>query len=222
MLFTLGVSAQQANTASAVRGIDAAVAARIDHVVSYSVTEHYAVYRGGDESKPAAEMTVRTDYRKDQGKNYTILAQSGSSLLRNQLLGSVLDNEKQMSLPGTRETVLINSANYRMELKSAATQPLDGHDCLVLALTPRRNSPSLFQGTLWVDAHNFNIVQLEGTAAKSHSFLTGPAQVLRQYAPVAGFPMAAHARATSKSSLLGMTTIKIDYSGYQVQLTPGS
>jgi hypothetical protein len=204
-----------------VQGIDASVQARIDHVAGYTVTEHYAVFRNGNESHPAAEMTVRTDYRKEQGKSYTILSQSGSGLLRSQLLGTVLDREKQMSQPGMRETVLVNSANYEMKLKSATTLMVDGHECLVLSLTPRRNSPSLFQGTLWVDAADYSIVQLEGTAAKSPSFLTGATQVMRQYAKFDGFPMATHASAVSKSALLGQTVVKIDYTAYQIQLRPG-
>jgi hypothetical protein len=220
----LGVQAQPAqpiDLISLVHGIDASVRARIDHVAGYTVTEHYAVFRNSDEAHPAAEMTVRTDYRKEQGKSYTILSQSGSSLLRSQLLGSVLDHEKQMSQPGMRETVLVTSANYEMELKSATTETVDGHECLVLVLTPRRSSPSLFKGTLWVDAADYSIVQLEGTAAKSPSFLTGATQVMRQYAKFDGFPMATHASAVSKSALLGQTVVKIDYTAYQIQLRPG-
>jgi hypothetical protein len=220
-LRALALPAQQIDPGSVVQGIDASVQARIDHVAGYTVTEHYAVFRNGDDSHPAAEMTVRTDYRREQGKSYTILSQSGSSLLRSQLLGSVLDHEKQMSQPGVRETVLVTSANYEMKLKSASTQAVDGHECLVLGLTPRRSSPSLFHGTLWVDAGDYSIVRLEGIASKSPSFLTGAAQVMRQYSKFDGFPMATHASAISKSSLLGQTVVKIDYSGYQIQLRPG-
>jgi len=220
----LGVQAQPAQPVdlmSLVHGIDASVQARNDHVAGYTVTEHYAVFRNSDESHPAAEMTVRTDYRKEQGKSYTILSQSGSGLLRNQLLGTVLDREKQMSQPGMRETVLVTSANYEMKLMSATTEMVDGRACLVLGLTPKRSSPSLFKGTLWVDAADYSIVQLEGMATKSPSFLTGATQVMRQYAKFEGFPMATHASAVSKSALLGQTVVKIDYSGYQIQLVPG-
>jgi len=214
------LSAQQLDNSTVVQLIDAAVHARIDHVAEYSVTEHYAVFRNGDETTPAAEMMVKTLYRKDQGKTFTILSQSGSSLLRNKLLGSVLDSEKQMSQPGMRETVLVTNNNYQMKLKSTDPQRIDGRDCLLLDLVPRRATPSLFRGTLWVDAHDFSIVQLEGKAEKSHSFLTGPAQVSRQYANMSGFSMATHAKAVSDSALLGRTTVKIDYLDYQVKLLP--
>lgn len=161
---------QQLDSATVVQGIDASVRARIDNVAGYSVTEHYAVFRSQDETHPAAEMIVRTVYRKGSGKSYTVLSQTGSSLLRSEVLGTLLENEKRMSQPGNVETALIDSANYDMKLTSDPHRGLEGRDCLVVSLSPRRSSPFLFKGTLWVDARDYAIVQLEGTASKSPFF----------------------------------------------------
>lgn len=213
---------QPPDAATVVKGVDASVKARIDNLAGYTVTEHYAVFRGSDEFHPAAEMLVKTVYRKGTGKSYTILSQSGSSLLRKEVLGTLLENEKRMSQPGNVETALIDSANYQMRWNPNNRQQLDGRDCLVIELSPRRNSPFLFNGILWVDSKDFSIVQLQGTAAKSPFFLASAAHVIRQYANVSGFPMATHAKAVSASTLLGQTIVKIDYSDYQVDLRPGS
>jgi outer membrane lipoprotein-sorting protein len=212
--------AQQIDSSSIVPHIDAAVKARIEHVADYGVTEHYAVFRGA-ETQPSAEISVKTDYRKDHGKTYTVLSESGSGIMRHEL-HNILDDEKQMSQPGVRETVLVDSANYAMVLKSDAPTQMDGRDCLVLQLTPKRNDPSLFRGTLWVDAKDFSIVQLEGIAAKSHSFLLSPSQVSRQYSNMSGYPMATHAKATTNIALVGAVTIKIDYTGYTIDLQSGN
>ncbi|MDR3727173.1 MAG: hypothetical protein P4K86_09050 [Terracidiphilus sp.] len=219
-LASLALPAQQLDQQAVIRQIDASVKSRINGIASYSVNEHYAVYRNSDESHPVAEMMVRTDYKNGSGKTYTTLSESGSSLVRSQVLGRILENEKLMSQPDNRRQALVTSTNYEMKLKSDAKQMIDGRECLVLSLTPRRPSPFLFNGTLWVDATDYSIVQLQGMAAKSHSMLTGPAQVARQYANVDGFPMATHARALSNSFLLGQTIVKIDYQGYQIQPPP--
>ena len=139
LLFPFLAHGQNADLATVIRGIDASVQNRVVHVASYVAIEHYSVYRGSNKTAPDAEMTVRTEYRRSQGKNFTILSQNGSSLLRNKLLGTLLDNEKKMSQPGTRENVLINSANYAMTLQAGTPQMLNGHPCLVLNLHPRRN-----------------------------------------------------------------------------------
>ena len=217
---TTALSAQPPDNATIVQGIDASVKARVDNLAGYTVSEHYAVFRSHDETHPAAEMFVKTVYRKDSGKSFSIVAQSGSSFLRSEVLQNLLNNEQRMSQPGNVETALINSANYDMRLIPNGQQQLSGRDCLVISLNPRRNSPFLFKGTLWVDAKDYSIVQLQGTASKSAFFLASAADVSRQYASVSGFPMATHARAVSNSTLLGQTIVKIDYSDYQLDFTP--
>jgi hypothetical protein len=213
-------AAQQPDPASVIAKVDAAVKARVDHIASYTVTEHYAVYRGKDETNPAAEMTVRTEYRKETGKNYTTLSQSGSGFMLKHVLGAILDREKEINLPGIREHTWLISANYEMKLKPGGVQQLDGRDCLALAISPRQKSPNLVEGTIWVDAKDGSIVRLEGSTSESPSIFTGPSQLMRQYVNVNGFGMATHARAVSDSFLLGRTVINIDYRDYQIQLGP--
>lgn len=213
-------AAQQPDSAAVIQRVDAAVKNRVDHVASYTVTEHYAVYRGKDETHPAAEMTVRTEYRKESGKNYTILSESGSEFIRKHVLGTLLDNEKTINLPGIREHSWFTSANYEMQLKPGGVQRLDGRECVALAISPRRKATNMIAGTLWVDAEDGSIVRIVGTATQSPSVFTGAAQVERHYVNVNGFAMATDARATSDSFLLGRTTVTIDYRDYEIQIVP--
>ncbi len=222
MLSGRSAAQQPLDIGTVVRGVDASVKSRIDRLAGYTATEHYAVFRGKDEAHPAAEMLVKTTYNKQNGKSYEILSQSGSSLWRNEVLRTLLDNEKRMSQPGNVGAALIDSANYEMTLDAHPRDSLNGRECLVLDITPRRNSEYLFKGKLWVDAQDFAIVQLQGTASKSAFFLASAAEVSRQYEELDALPMATHAQAISGSALLGRTVVKIDYSNYQLQLVPGN
>ena len=145
-----GFGQQQLDTATVVRGVDNSVKNRIDRLGAYTVTEHYAVFSGKDETHPAAEMLVKTTYRRESGKNYEILSQSGSSIWRDEVLGTLLDNEKRMSQPGNVGTALINSTNYDMKLDANPREQFNGRDCLVLDITPKHNSQYLFKGKLWL------------------------------------------------------------------------
>jgi hypothetical protein len=211
--------AQKPDEAAVIRSIDAAVHARVDGMEGYLVTEHYAVFRGGDEVHPAAEMTVKTLYRKATGKTYIIQSESGSGLLRKMVLHKILDREKEINLPGNIEAAWITSANYEMKLNPGGVQRVNGRDCHVLAITPKRKAPNLLEGTLWVDVKDGSIVQIQGVASKGVSVFTGPTQMMRQYANVSGFAMAIHARAVSDSGLFGQTVIRIDYKDYGIQLS---
>jgi hypothetical protein len=214
------VPAQQSDAASVISQVDAAVKARNDHVAAYTVTEHYAVFRNKDDVHPVAEMTVKTDYRQESGKSYTILSESGSGFIRTHVLRTLLDNEKTINLPGIREHSWFTSANYEMKLKPGGAQAVDGRECLALAITPRHKAVNMIEGTLWVDAKDGTIVRIEGNATQSPSVFTGPARVMRQYVNLNGFSMATQAKAISDSFLLGRTTVTVDYRDYQIRLLP--
>ena len=207
--------AQQDGNAAVLERIDASVHARESNLLGYTVTEHYAVFRNHDEQHPAAEMVVRTIYQKDVGKNYTIISETGSALLR-KLLETVLDNERTITRPANRVTAMISPANYEMAVKGA--ELVNGRNCVAVAITPRRASQYLLNGTVWVDAQNGSIVQLQGATSRSPSMFAGASQVFRQYTTIDGFAMATHARAVSNSWLVGKTIIKIDYTGYELQV----
>ena len=214
-------AAQQLDQASVIRQIDAAVFSRVNRIAGYTVTEHYAVYKGQDETHSVADMTVKTTYRKETGKSYEVLSSSGSALVRRLGLDSILENERTINLPANVPQSWITSANYEMTLKPG-TQVIDGRECLAVAINPKRKAPNLIVGTLWVDAKDSTIVRLEGLASKAPSVFAGVTHMMRQYALVQGFSMATHAHAESSTFLYGRTVVAIDYSGYEIEVRPGS
>ncbi|HTX77679.1 MAG TPA: hypothetical protein VMD29_15825 [Terracidiphilus sp.] len=211
-------AAPEIDSRAVIQGVDHSVAHRDDNLLGYTVTEHYTVFRNGDNTQPAAEMTVKTTYTRDVGKSYQIVSESGSELLKKEVLERTLENEEVMNEPANRAQELITSANYEMTLQGE--EAVDGRDCYVVEIAPRRSAAFLFRGKIWVDAANEDIARLEGVATKSASMLTGPAQVERRYAEVDGFPMATHASATVSSWLLGPTRVEIEYSDYAITRRP--
>jgi outer membrane lipoprotein-sorting protein len=214
------VPAQQPAASAIIHKVDAAVQARFDNVLGFTDIEHYAVYRGNGETRPIAEITVRDTYKKGVGKTYTILSESGSSIVRRFGLHPLLDNEKTINLPGNVEKSWFTSANYEMKLQSAALQPLNGRDCYVLAIKAKFKAPNTIDGTLWVDSRDGSIVQMQGTATKNPSAFAGTTHMMRNYMNIDGYSMATHARAESNSLLFGHTVVLIDYTDYNLQVQP--
>jgi hypothetical protein len=212
------IAAQAPDAATVVRRIDAGVQARYANVLGFTDIEHYAVYRGKDQTHPAAEMTVKDTYQKGVGKTYTVLSQSGSEFLIRLGLNPLLDNEKVINQPANLPQSWFTSANYAMKPNSGGVVRLGGRDCLVVDVTARHKASNLINGTIWVDASDFSLAQIDGLASKSPSAFAGATHMMRQYAEVDGFPMATHARAESTSMLFGLTVVTIDYSGYQLNV----
>ena len=224
LLIASGVAAagaQSPDQAAIIRQVDAAVAARVDNILEYTAVERYSVYRSGDETHPAAEMTVRDTYKKGVGKEYTVLSQSGSGLILHFGLKPLLENEQTINQPGNVEKSWFNSANYMMKLNSAAVQNLNGRNCIALDIKPKEEASNLIIGTMWVDARDGTLVQIEGVASKNPSAFSGTIRMMRQYTNINGYSMAVHARAESDSALFGRTVVMIDYSDYKLEIKTG-
>lgn len=220
MLGAAIAAAQQPDASAVIRGVDAAVRARFEGIEQFTNIEHYAVYRGKDATRPIAEMTVKTLYRKDSGKSFTILSESGPEIVRKRAFESLLNSEKRLNEPARREATWLTSANYKMKLKPGGPERLNGRECLALSITPRQSKANLIVGTLWVDAKDHSIVQIAGKSSKSPSVWLGSTQMMRQYANMSGFAMATHARTESNSFFFGKIVVLVNYWDYQIQLRP--
>ncbi len=220
---TRGISAQSPapDAAAVIRQVDAAVAARVENILGFTDIEHYSVFRGDDEVHPVAEMTVRDTYKKGVGKGYEVLSQSGSGIVLRFGLKPLVENEKTINKPGNVEKSWFASSNYRMKLKSGGAQKLRGRDCFAFDITPKQQAPNLINGTMWVDARDGTLVQIDGTASKNPSAFSGTTHMMREYANISGYSMAMHARAESDSFLFGRTVVTIDYSEYRLQIETG-
>lgn len=211
-------AAPEPDEASVIRMVDAEVQNRFATVLGFTDIEHYRVFRGGDETHAVAEMTARDTYRKGVGKTYTVLSRSGSDIVQKFGLQPLIENETRINNPATVSQTWFNSANYTMKLKPGGVQLLNGRECFVLSIDPKEKAANMIAGTMWVDARDGSIAQVEGIASKSPSAFAGTTHMMRQYVQIDGFPMATHARAESSSFLFGRTVVLIDYSDYHLQL----
>ncbi|MGA2219289.1 MAG: hypothetical protein ABSG51_14435 [Terracidiphilus sp.] len=218
LVATSAYPAQQPDGTAIIHAIDAAAEARFANLRGFTVTEHYAVYRGDDETRPAAEMSVKTTYRKDFGKSYEILSQSGSEIIRKFALQPLLDHEKEINLPGNVQKSWFTSSNYEMKLKPGVTQVIDGRKCLAISMSPRRKAPNMIEGILWLDTKDNSLAKIEGVASKSPSVFAGIPLMMRSYVTIDGYAMAHYSRAESTSLFFGRTVVTIDYRDYQLQL----
>lgn len=210
---------QLPDAATVIRGIDAAVQDRVDSVMEFTDIEHYAVFRGKDQTHPVAEMTVKDSYRKGAGKTYTILSQSGSGIVFRFGLKPLLDREKDINEPANVARSWFNSTNYSMTPKLDKIERLRERDCIAVAVTAREKAPNTINGTIWVDRKDYSLTQIEGVASKNPSTFAGTTHMTREYEQIDGFPMATHARAESSSLFFGRTVVTIDYTDYRLRLS---
>jgi len=194
-----------------IRRIDAVELAREARLTGYTVTEYYTI-RNSHFSRPA-EVTVETTYTRGQGKIYKVLSRSGPSFLANGVVDRLLREESEMSRGRVREQAIITSANYEMKL--VGQEKVDGVTCDIIELTPKRKSPYLLKGRIWVDTADAMAVKMEGRPPASASFFEGRPQVVREYKKIDGFAFAERIHAGSSSFLFGKSSVDIEYRDYR-------
>ena len=203
----------QAPPKDLVQRIDNAQSARETELAGYRVTEHYYVLRNGN-PQPVAVAVVNSIYKRGEGKEFNVTSRSGSSFLQRNLIDRVLTEEKNISNGELRKSVLVTSANYTMEF--VRSEQLAGRDCFVVKLTPKRKSPYLVNGQVWIDAQTYDIVHIEGRPSAAPSMWVGLPMIRRDYQKLQGFSMAREAHSESKNFFFGTTVLKIDYTNYHI------
>ncbi len=195
--------------------VEALIRARFEHIAKYVVREHYAVYRNGA-AETAAEQTVEATYQKSTGITYTTVSKAGSSMWLSRAIEPALESERDVNDVTTRHQVMLTADNYEFKVDPAGDS-VNGRDCFVLDLKPRRKSPYLLNGKAWVDAKTYLLVRIRGTQSRSSSLLAGLPLITRDFAHISGFAMVVHEEIEAHTFLFGQTVVKIDYDSYDIQ-----
>ena len=165
-----------------------------------------------------ASMEVLATYSAPDQHNFSVLSQSGSKLLLNRVLLKLLDSEKEAFQ--NHKQVELSLENYNFALVGTERIPT-GDTCYVLAVKPRVQNKFLYAGKIWVDAHDFAVVRMEGEPAKAPSFWVRDTQIDSNWEKVDGFWFIAHNHSVSHIRMGGVATLTIDYGNYQVTAVDG-
>jgi hypothetical protein len=146
---------------------------------SYTVLRNYELVNG---KKPenSSEVQAEVSYSPPDIKEYAIRTTSGNGG-GERVVRRILDHEVQMA--SSWQEVALTAENYNFELLGRET--VDGHDCFVLRLTPRRDSKDLVRGRAWFDTENFNVRRIEG-ALKPPSWWLKHVEITMQFSQQMG------------------------------------
>jgi hypothetical protein len=160
-----------------------------------------------------ASMEVLATYSAPDQHNFSVTSQSGSKLLLNRVLLKLLDSEKEAFQ--NHKQVELSPQNYNFTLVGMEKVP-PGDTCYVLKVKPRKENKFLYAGKIWVDAHDFAVVRMEGEPAKAPSFWVRDTQISSNWEKVGNFWFIAHNHSVSHIRMGGVATLNIDYGEYQI------
>lgn len=168
-----------------------------NHDLAYSVTREYTLtpQNASQGSKVLAEVNFASGK-----KDYTIKQGGGQA---ESVVRRVLDHETDSA--ANRAGGEITAANYDFQL--LRSEPLDGHLCYVLKLTPRHESKDVLRGQAWVDADTYLIRQISGSLAKPPSWWVKDVQLTLHYRDMEGVWLQDSGKAIAQVRVVGTHTL---------------
>ncbi len=187
-------------------------AQKLRHVDSI---RQYTLNYTGFPSALSAHMQVKASYTAPGTKQFTVISESGSSLLRNRVLHRLLESEQEASSDAAnRDAVALSTANYRFSLLGC--EPGDSRPLYVTRVEPLRATKFLYRGTIWIDSQDFAVTRIEAEPAKNPSFWTIRSRIHHQYQKIGEFYLPVHNQTVTDLRLGGKAVLTIQYFDYKL------
>jgi hypothetical protein len=154
----------------------------------------------------SAWMDAFTEYDASTGFRYRVTAQGGSDRIRNRVLKSVLEAEKENSAQREWHKGALSRDNYEFNFDGRTSDGL-----IKVQLNPRRRDSRLVDGAAWLSAPSGALVRLEGRLSKSPSFWVRWVSVTRRYRPIRGEMMPVAVESTADVRMAGVSTFAMRY-----------
>ncbi len=191
---------------------------RESRLQQYSVPSTYRVKN--DKGAVRAEAQVMLRYRAPDIKEFTILAESGSGLIRSRVFKPLMEVEVETAAGRYRYDSAITSNNYTFKL--LGEEVVYGIPCFVVETTAKRTDKYLFNGKIWIHAAEFAIVKIAGEPAKKPSFWFKRVEFVRRYQKIKDFWLPLKNESITQVRVFGKNILTIDYEQFEITEVGGT
>jgi hypothetical protein len=159
-----------------------------------------------------AEMLVRMTCGEDGAKQFEVVREDGWGGATKHVFPRLLEAEIEAARPDLRERSRITPDNYTFEM--VGTEDIRGRLAYVISIEPKTQNKYLARGRIWVDAHEYAIVRVEGEPAKNPSFWFKSVHFVHEYDKNGRFWLPVSDRSVTDVRILGSTEMSIEYFDY--------
>jgi len=185
---------------------------RDSRLKQYSVQSTYRVQN--DKGEMRAETQALLSYRAPDSKEFKIISEKGSGLIRSRVFKPLMDVEVESAADRNRVDSSITPNNYTLAL--LGEEEVAGSPCYIVQATPKRADKYLFSGKIWIHSVEFAIVKIEGQPAKIPSLWIKRVDFVRRYQKIGEFWLPLKNESVTRVRLFGKNTLTTDYDNYQI------
>jgi len=167
-----------------------------------------------------AELVVKMSFTPPGKKEFTIVSESGSEILRKHVLKRLVEAEEDATSEENRRSTAMQPENYEFQLVEVDEQP--GGNFYVLEVRPRHSNKYLFRGRIWVDAKDFAVTRMRGEPARNPSWWVKKVSMEVEYRKIGDFWLLARNETLTQVRFRGRAVTTIDYADYELGGPGGS
>jgi hypothetical protein len=184
----------------------------------YSVPSTYRVKN--DKGRVRAEAKVVLRYRAPGTKEFKIVAESGSGMIRSRVFKPLMEIEVETAAGRNRLDSSITPDNYTFKL--LGEEDVDGSHCFVVQTNAKRADKYLFNGKVWIHATEFAFVQVVGQPAKNPSVWIKRVDFVRRYQKIKEFWLPRKNESITQVRMFGKNILTIEYDQYEITQVGGA
>lgn len=139
-----------------------------------------------------------------------MLSESGSPYVRNRVLEPILRGEARALAEGAAVRAALTPANYEFVSLDPSLEPSRAPFVRFL-IRPRRKDTLLVDGTMFMTAHEADLVRIEGRLAKNPSFWTNRVEIAREYSRIAGVRVPVRLESHAWMKIAGLSNFEMTY-----------
>jgi len=183
---------------------------RAQKIGPYTSRRHYHITYRGFPHSAEADLVVDETCNGRSSKAFDVVSESGSHFLIDHVLKKLLTTEQEDA--AHRKHSALTPANYNFTLIGSET--VEGRHTYVLKVEPKERRTLLYRGTIWVDAQDYAVVQIEAQPARNLSFWIRNTQIHHVYSKTGDYWLPEWDRSETKVRFGGTAVLTINYGTY--------
>jgi len=159
------------------------------------------------------EFELQRVYVAPKTLQFTPVRFTGDNFVKNNVIARLLQSEVDHLQNPQQFATAVNEANYKITY--AGTTQVDGRIVHAYQLKPRKRRLGLFEGRMFLDAFNGNLVRNEGRLVQTPSFVLKKVEFTQDYMDIGPFTFLKHTHSVASTRLVGRTTVDVYNSDYR-------
>lgn len=172
------------------------------------------------ETAQQAEYELQRQYAAPATLRFTPVNFKGDRFVKSNVLVRLLQSEVDHVSKRQGTQTAINDQNYKFSLKG--TEDLNGVNCYVFQVKPRKKRVGLFKGRVYIDSYTGTMRRAEGTMVKSPSWWIKKIEFVQDFDEFGGFVFPTRMHSVNRVRLLGRTIVDVLHRNYRATAAAGS